>query len=184
VNAFADQLTNEVMSQLPIDTSVPDINAPLSLGGPGGSALAGSTFGFASAPLAFLGAAATVGEMTLSGVNAGTNGILYGLNFYGNQSVGVTNLGKAAGFFGTGVAIVNIGIDAYEYASGNPNMSGAQFSVNTGVALFGLSAGPLTALPAAGYFLINSIYPGGMWGFINDPRTDSLLMQPTRFDYQ
>jgi hypothetical protein len=135
----------------PVDLSVPSSASQLT--------------GFASAQLAFFNAGSAVGEVTLSGVSAGSNGALYGLDFSGNQWVSTFDLGQAAHIIGIAGSVLSLGLDYYDaYQAGN-GYSRPNF--NAGVTLEGLVV-PGAQIPAAIYLGVDGIYAGGFPGLLRD----------------
>jgi hypothetical protein len=108
----------------------------------------------------FGGAPLFVGRATL-----GSNLLVYPKGFRGNQFVTTISLARLADVLSRGVLVLGTAIDIYGVYQGDTSIGHA--ATNLGVGVLGL-LDPFTALPAAGYAIIDNFYPGGFLQFFYD----------------
>jgi RHS repeat-associated protein len=113
-------------------------------------------------------------ENLSGGKSIGTNGKLYSSGWRGNQFVSTAKVSKIGTLLGTGTLILGTIFDAYgvktyyQKGANNPNaVHPSKAGTNLGVGLWGM-LNPFTATGSAGYFLIDSFYPGGFKGAIEN----------------
>jgi RHS repeat-associated protein len=113
---------------------------------------------------------ATALENTSGSFRLGTTKLGFSPKYYsnawtGNQYAKTFNIGKIGKLFSRGLVGVGIGIDYISYKRGE--LSGAKFSLNTGVGLYGLTG--IGTIPAMLYFGVDAFYPGGWLGDGKNP---------------
>ncbi|MGD9599969.1 MAG: RHS repeat-associated core domain-containing protein, partial [Steroidobacteraceae bacterium] len=122
----------------------------------------------ASTTIGSIGALASGIEYSLPKVTVGSNGRVYWSGWKGGSRARIMTYSVAEGakIVGASTLILGTAIDVAGVLDGSLGVDHA--SINLGVGLWGLTAGPFTAAPAILYFAIDNFYPGGGIGFLQD----------------
>lgn len=109
------------------------------------------------------GVAATVAEKAAGNATVGSNLKIYASGWRGNQYVSTAKIAEAAELAGRAAFVAGTAIDIARAARGEQSKEKAATNITVGV--YGLLGGEI---PAAGYFLIDTFYPGGIPGYLHD----------------
>jgi hypothetical protein len=118
----------------------------------------------------------------LSGnASLGTNGKIYSSGWNGNQYVSTAKAAKVGKILGGATFVIGTGLDAigvynyYTKGANNPNaVSPAKAGTNLGIGAWGM-INPATAVGAALYYGVDTFYPGGFNGAMQ--QNSSLIQQ-------
>jgi hypothetical protein len=115
-----------------------------------------------------LGLSQSIVQFGSGTVTIGDNATIYTSGWGGNQYVSTTEIGSIADKVALPLAFISVGVDTIGVVNGD--ITPTKWTVNTGFTGMGFVAPPFGAITAGEYFLIDTTYPGGMPGYLQDNR--------------